>query len=677
MMKLKTLGILLLSLLLAASVVGQNGTSQRGFDRSNLDESCAPCQDFYTYVNGGWLKKNPIPPAFSSWGVPHKLNEDNREALHTILEAAAANKQAAAGSNEKKIGDLYATCMDEPAIEAQGTKPLEPFLAEIKKIKDTRSLQATVAQFHLKGIGGMFGAGVGPDQKNSSMNIAVALQGGLSLPDRDYYSKQDDKSKETRAEFLKHVAKMFELLGDQATQAEAQAKTVMTIETKLADASMNRVDARNPLKTYNKKTLAEMKEMSANFSWEQYFKEIGHPEIKEVIVQQPDFFKALDHELTATPLADWQVYLRWRALTASATALPAKFDNENFRFYSAYLQGAKEQLPRWRRCVTVVDNNLGDALGQEYVKKYYPPTAKARMKELIDNLLAVLREDLTNVEWMSEATRKQALEKLSQFTPRIGYTDHWQDYSHLTINRSSYSDNLRRSTEFAIRDNWDKAGKPVDQSQWPFTPPTLNAGYLPTANTIFFPAGILQPPFFDFTAEDAFNYGAIGVFIGHEIGHGFDNTGRRFDGKGNLRDWWTAEDAKKYEERAGCIEQEFSGFQALEGLNVNGKLVLGEAIGDLVGLRMAYRAWKKSLAGKPAPPVIDGFTAEQRFFLGFGRVWANNQRPEATRLQVQTDPHPPGRFRCNGTVMNMPEFAAAFGCKAGDAMVREPRCVVW
>ena len=674
-MKLKPSITFAFSLLLAVAVIGQNGNSRSGFERSNLDETCLPCQDFYGYANGGWLRKNPIPAAFSSWGVAHKLNEDNREALHVMLEAAAANKKAPAGSNEKKVGDLYASCMDEQAIEALGTKPLDPYLAAIRKIKDVRSLQASLTQMEKIGFGGIFGAGVGPDQKNSTMNIATIGQGGISLPDRDYYLKQDDKAKETRAEFLQHVTKMFELLGD--TTAEVQAKTVLAIETKLAEASMDRVEARNPLKTYNKKTLAEMKDLNTNFSWQQFFKDLGHPEVKEVIVRQPDFFKALDHELTATPIADWQIYLRWRALTSTAGSLPKRFAAENFRFYSTYLQGTKEQLPRWRRCVSVVDGNLGEALGQEYVKKYFPPTAKTKMTEMIDNLLAVLREDLGQVEWMSEPTRKQALEKLSQFTPRISHTDKWQDYSKLAINRSSYADNLYRSAEFSIRDNWDKVGKPVDKGEWPFSPPTLNAGYLPTANAIFFPAGILQPPFFDFNAEDAFNYGAIGAVIGHEIGHGFDNNGRRYDGKGNLRDWWTPEDAKKYEERAACIEQQFSGFQALEGVNVNGKLVLGEAIGDLVGLRVSYRAWKKSLAGKPAPPVIDGFTAEQRFFLGFARVWSVNQRPEALRLQVQTDPHAPGRFRCNGTVMNMPEFAAAFGCKTGDAMVKAQSCTVW
>jgi len=676
-MKRKSLVTLILSLMLAAAAIGQNSAPRGGFDRSNLDESCAPCQDFYKYVNGGWLKKNPIPAAFSTWGIPHRLNEANTEALRGILEAAAANKQAPAGSNEKKIGDLYTSCMDEQAIEALGAKPLDPFLAGIKKVKDTRSLQAAIAQFHAKGVGAMFGFGVGGDAKNSTMNVAYAGQGGLSLPDRDYYLKQDDKSKETRVEYAKHVAKMFELLGDAPAQAEAQAKTVLAIETKLAEASMDRVEARNPLKTYFKKSLAELKQMNTNFSWEQYFSDIGHSEIKEVVVRQPDFFAALDREMTATPIADWQIYLRWKLVTGAATALPARFDQENFRFFSGYLQGTKEQLPRWRRCVTVVDNNLGEALGQEYVKKHYPAEAKARMNELIGNLVAALREEIGQVEWMSDATRKQAIEKLNAFTPRIGHTDKWQDYSKLAIDRGAYSANLLRANEFATKDNWNKVGKPVDRGEWVMTPSTVNAYYHPVNNEIVFPAGILQPPFFDFTADDAFNYGAIGGVIGHEISHGFDNNGRRFDSSGNIRDWWTAEDGKKYDERAACIEQQYAGFQAMEGLNLNGKLVLGEAIGDLGGLKIAYRAWKKSLAGKPTPPVIDGFTAEQRFFLGFGRVWGINFRPEALRLRVQTDPHAPGPFRCNGTVMNMPEFAAAFGCKAGDAMVRAPRCAVW
>ncbi|MFN0124889.1 MAG: M13 family metallopeptidase [Blastocatellia bacterium] len=674
-MKHKQMIALALCLVLVAVTHGQG--TQTGFDRGNLDESCAPCQDFYGYVNGGWMKKNPIPPAFGSWGVPARLNEDNREALHQMLEAAAARKNAPAGSSAQKTGDFYASCMDTQAIEAAGTKPLEPYLAAIKKIRDVPGLLAMLTQFQRQGLGGLFGAGVGPDQKNSTMNIATIGQGGLSLPDRDYYLKTDDKSRETRAEFLKHVTNMFELLGDATPHANAQANTILAIETRLAEASMDRVTMRNPLKTYNKKTLAELQALTKNIAWDRYFKDLGHPEIKEIIVRQPDYLQAMDRQLTETPIPDWQVYFRWRVLTAIAGTLPARFADENFRFYSTYLQGVKEQLPRWRQCVSVVDGNLGEALGQEYVRKFFPPAAKTKMQEMIDNLLAVLREDLGQVEWMSEATRRQAIEKLGQFTPRIGHPDKWQDYSQIKISRASYRDNLQRTAAFFIRDNWNKAGKPVDPAQWPFSPPTLNAGYLPTANAIFFPAGILQPPFFDFNAEDALNYGAIGAVIGHEIGHGFDNNGRRYDGKGNLRDWWTADDAMKYEERASCIEQLYSGFQALEGLNVNGKLTLGEAIGDLVGLRMSWRAWKKSLAGKPAPPVVDGFTAGQRFFLGFGRVWAQNQRPETLRLQIQTDPHAPGRFRANGTLMNMPEFAEAFGCKTGDKMVRAPRCVIW
>jgi putative endopeptidase len=503
-MRAKSLVTFVLSLLLAVAAIGQSG-SRSGFDRSNLDETCAPCQDFYKYVNGGWMKKNSIPPAFSAWSVFRNLSERNQEALHEILVTAAANKRAPAGSNEQKIGDLYTSCMDEQAIESLGAKPLDPFLAEIKKVKDGRSLQATVAQFHAKGIGVMFSFSVSGDAKNSTMNIAYAGQGGLSLPDRNFYLKQDDKSKETRVEYTKHIARMFELLGDAPAQAETQAQTVLTLETKLAAASMDRVEARNPLKTYFKKTLAELKQVNTNFSWDQYFSDIGHPEIKDVVVRQPDFFAALDREITATPVADWQIYLRWKLLTAAATALPARFDNENFRFFSSYLQGTKEQLPRWRRCVSAVDGRLGEALGQEYVKKHYPAEAKARMKELIGNLTGALREELGEVEWMGEATRKQAIEKLNAFTPRIGHTDKWRDYSKLNIDRASYIANLLRSNEFTIQDNWNRAGKPVDRGEWLMTPPTVNAYYQPVNNEIVFPAGILQPPFFDFTADDAFN----------------------------------------------------------------------------------------------------------------------------------------------------------------------------
>lgn len=672
----KTLTFVLgFALALGGAAVGQGDKARSGFDKSNLDETCEPCKDFYRYATGGWMKKNPIPPAYSRWGTFSILAENNREKMRTILEAAA-NSKAAPGSNEQKIGAMYATCMDEGALEAAGLKPIEPLLAEVKRLNDVRGLQSLATQLRMKGVGVLFNFFVRPDSKNSSMNIAYAGQGGLSLPDRDYYLKQDDKSNETREKYVAHVARMFELMGDAPEKAQAAAQAVMAIETKLAEASMDRVKLRNPQLTYNKKSLADLQQLTKNISWERYFKEIGHPEIKEIIVGQPDFFQALDKELMARPIEEWQAYLRWHIVHDFANALPRKFDEETFNFYGRYLQGQKEQLPRWRRCVGVVDATLGEALGAEWVKKYYPAEAKVRMKKMIDNLLSVLRNELSTMSWMSEATRRQAIEKLEAFTPRIGHPDKWRDYSSLKIDRSSFAQNVMRAEEFARRYNLNKVGKPVEKGEWGMTPPTVNAYYNPLYNEIVFPAGILQPPFFDFTADDAVNYGGIGAVIGHEISHGFDDQGRQYDAKGNLRDWWTAEDAKNYGARAACIEQQFSGYQVADGLYQNGKLVLGESIGDLGGLKLAYLAYKKSLQGKEAP-VIDGFTGDQRFFLGWAQVWASNSTPEAERLQTQTDPHPLARFRVNGPLSNMPEFAAAFGCKKGDPMVRETPCAVW
>lgn len=671
------ISVLILSIALYTGAINVDGQRRSGFDKSNLDETCEPCKDFYQYATGGWLKKNPIPPAYSRWGSFSVLAESNREKMRTILEAAAANKKAVPGSNEQKIGDFYATCMDERAIEAAGLKPLEPMLADIKKIKDVPSLISTATQLRQKGVGVLFNFLVRPDSKNTAINIGYAGQGGLGLPERDYYLRQDEKSKETREKYVAHVARMFELMGDAPEKAATQARTVMEIETKLAEASMERVKLRNPQLTYNKKSLADLKQMTRNISWEQYFKAIGHPEIKEIVVGQPDFFQALDKELTARPIADWQTYLRWHLAHDFANALPKKFEEENFNFYSKYLQGQKEPLPRWRRCTAAADNALGEALGAEWVRKYYPAEAKVRMKRMIDNLLAVLKSELGTMSWMGEATRKQAIEKLEAFTPRIGYPDKWHDYSSVRIDRSSYLANLVRAEQHDSAYNLNKVGKPVEKGEWGMTPPTVNAYYNPLYNEIVFPAGILQPPFFDFTADDAVNYGGIGAVIGHEISHGFDDQGRQYDAKGNLRDWWTADDAKNYTGRASCIEQQFSAFKVSDGLYQNGKLVLGESIGDLGGLKLAYLAYKKSLEGQPAPPVIDGFTADQRFFLGWAQVWATNATPEYERLQTQTDPHPLARFRVNGPLSNMPEFAAAFGCKKGDQMVREQSCAVW
>lgn len=672
----KFAGSVLIGISLFVNAFAQGGGARSGFDKNNLDETCEACKDFNQFANGGWMKNNPIPAAFSRWGNFSILAQRNLEIAHQILEAAAANKSAKAGSNEQKIGDLYASCMDTAAIEAAGTKPLAQTFAAIDGIKNTRDLQRVLAHLHLDGTNAMFAFGTLPDARNTRMNIAGAFQGGLSLPDRDYYLSDDAKLKATRDEYVKHVTNMFVLLGDDAGAAATAAQSIMALETKLAQASMNRVDRRNPQLTYNKKNIDELNAMNVNFSWPQYFKDSGRADIKEVNVAQVDFFKALDREFTATSIADWKTYLRWKVLTGAAGFLPAKFDEENFNFFNKYLSGAKEQLPRWRRCTTLVDNNLGEALGQEYVKKDATPEMNTRMRQMITNMIAALRENLSTLEWMSEATRKQAVAKLDAFLPKVGYPTKWRDYSALKIDRTSLLANLERAAQFESKRDLGDIGTTVDRTRWSMTPPTVNASYNPLYNAIQFPAGILHPPFFDLTADDAVNYGGIGAVIGHEMGHGFDDQGRQYDAQGLLRDWWTPEDASRYNERATCVSDQFSEFEVRPGLKQVGRTVLGESIGDLGGLKIAYLAYKKSLNGKEAP-VIDGFTGDQRFFLGWAQVWANNSRPEAEEQQARSDPHPLARFRVNGPLSNMPEFAAAFSCKMGDAMVREKRCTIW
>ncbi len=673
----KLAGAFLVALLMCALVIGQTGNS--GFTVASLDKTCEPCKDFYQFATGGWQQKNPVPAAYARWGSFNILAERNRDALHDILEASSKNTKAAAGSNEQKIGAYYASCMNEEQIEAAGIKPIAAELEAIDKIKDLRGLQAEVAKLHSYGVGAMFGFGSLQDSKNSKVVIAVAVQGGLGLPDRDFYTSDDAKMKDTRTEYVKHMTKMFELMGDDAARAEANARTVMAIETRLAQASMTNVEQRDPVKTYNKMTLAQLKELNSNFNWENYFKDINQPRTAELNVMQPDFFRALDKDLTATPIEDWKTYLRWQLLTTMSPVLSSKFENENFNFFSRYLSGTKEQLPRWRRCVVATDGSIGEALGEVYVKKTFTPEAKQRMQTMVKNLIAVLREDLGKMEWMGDETRKQAIAKLDAFTQKIGYPDKWRDYTALKVDRESYAMNAMRAAQFEFNRGLNEIGKDVDRGQWVMTPPTVNAYYHPLRNEIVFPAGILQPPFFDFSADDALNYGAIGAVIGHEMTHGFDDRGSQFDAQGNLRVWWSPEDLKNYKDRAACVEKQFSAFKVEEGLFQNGKLVLGESIADLGGLKIAYRAMQKSLEGKPRPKEIDGFTAEQRFFLGWAQVWASNYRPEAARQQVLTDSHPLSRFRVNGPLSNLPEFAQAFGCKQGDQMMRadSERCEIW
>jgi putative endopeptidase len=656
-------------------------TAPRGFDPANMcTTTCKACEDFYQYANGGWIAKNEIPAAFSTWGITSPLREKNIAALHEILEAAAKNTAAPKGSNEQKIGAFYASCMDETKIEAIGAGSLAPEIAVINKMKTARDLPTTLAHLHRIGVPAIFGFGAGQDFKKSDSVIAITGQGGLGLPDRDFYFKDDAQSKSTRDAYVSHMTNMFKLLGDDANRAATEAQTVMRIETRLAQVSLDRVSRRDASKQYHKMSPADLKNVMANFDWATYVKKLGAPKFAEINVAHPDFFKGVDPMLTSVPVDDWKTYLRWHLVHRSADALSTAFVNENFNFYGKTLNGTKEIQPRWRRCVVATDSNLGEALGEVYVKKAFPPEAKTRMKELVNNLIVALREDIPTLDWMSEPTRQAAIAKLNAFAVKIGYPDKWRDYSALKIERASFFDNLLRSSEFERQRNLAKMGRAVDRTEWGMTPPTVNAYNNSLMNEIVFPAGILQPPYFDPTADDALNYGAIGAVIGHEMSHGFDDQGRKFDLHGNLTDWWTEADAKNYTDRATCVEQQFSSFRVEEvGLNQNGKLVLGESIGDLGGLKIAWLAFQKSMQGKPRPADIDGFTPEQRFFLGWAQVWGRKQTPEAIRQQILTDPHPLGRFRVNGPLSNMPQFAEAFHCNLGDAMVRPPeqRCQVW
>ena len=652
---------------------------QGAINLAAIDKSANPCQDFYQYAVGGWLAANPIPGAFSSWGVDSVLGEKNRDVLHEILEAAAKNTKAARGSSEQKVGDYYASCMAEDKIEAAGLKPLAPEFARIEKLKDARSLPALLAHLHDVDVNALFASDSKQDAKNSAEVIFEVWQGGLGLPEGEYYTKDDEEKKHIREEYLKHVARMFELMGETKAQAAASAQTVFNFERRLAESWMPRVERRNPDNVYNRKTPAALQAFTPNFNWSTYLKEIGLPRTTDINVGQPKFFRRADELLASAPLADWKTYLRWRVVDDFASALPRAFVEEDFNFYQKTLRGTTEQLPRWKRCVAATDAAMGEALGEVYVKRAFPPAAKARALEMVSNLIAALRSDLSTLSWMTDATRKQADAKLNTFIQKIGYPDKWRDYSALRVGRGSYVVNRMHANVFENRRDLRKVGAPVDKAEWLMTVPQVNAYYNAATNEIAFPAGILQPPFFDPSFDDAVNYGAMGSVIGHEMTHGFDDQGRRYDAQGNLKDWWTEEDAKNFKERAGCVIEQFNKFEVEKGLFHNGQLVAGESIADLGGLVIAYAAFQKSLEGKPRPANVDGLTPEQRFFIGYAYSWATNIRPETARLIVQTDPHPLPKFRVNGPLANFPAFAKAFQCKAGDAMLREgaERCQIW
>jgi len=648
-----------------------------GYDVANLDRTCKPCDDFYQFAVGGWLKNNPIPPEFPEWGSFITLTDKNEQALHGLLETAAANTSAAPGSNEQKIGDFYASCMDTKEVDAQGLKPIDAELAAIEAIHGTAGLINAGAKLQAQSVGVLFNFGSDQDFRDSSKVIGEAAQGGLSLPDRDYYTRDDEESKKLRQQFVEHVTKMLVLAGDAQEKAATEANTILSIETSLAKASMTNVERRDPEKIYHKMSVADAQALTPHLSWDAYFQAVGSPKLMEINIGQPDFFKALDGLLASVPLADWKAYYRWQLIHRSAPLLSEPFVQENFAFSGRTLTGSKEIRPRWKRCTSATDQQLGEALGQLYVQKYFPPEAKARALELVHNLLAALRDDLQTLPWMSPATRKAAIEKLEAFGIKIGYPDKWRDYSALKIDRSSYARNVFRAAEFENARDLAKIGKPVDRGEWGMTPPTVDAYNNPQLNEIVFPAGILQPQFYDPKRDDAYNYGAIGAVIGHEITHGFDDQGAQFDPRGNLKNWWTPEDLKNFQERGECVAKQFDGYEVEKGLHENGKLVEGESIADLGGATLAYAAFQKSLQGKPGEKDANGFTPEQRFFLGYAENWAVNVRPELARLQTNTDPHPLPKFRANGPLSNMAEFAKAFGCKKGDAMVRAQVCKIW
>lgn len=652
-------------------------TAISGFDFANLDRNANACQDFNQFASGGWMARNPIPGAYSVWGRFTQLDEQNVNVLHGILDDLL-NKKSLQG-NEAKIAAFYGSCMDEQKIEAEGLKPLEPELQRIAQISDLLTLQDEIANLHAHRIPAVFGFSANQDFKDSTQIIAQLVQGGLGLPDRDYYTSDEAKSKATREEYQNHVARTFILMGEAPDQAAREAATVVRIETRLAENSSTRVQRRNPEANYHPMTKGMLIELTPDFDWGRYFRNINLPEVGKVNVGQPDFFKAADKILKETPIDDWKVYLRWHLLNATSSTLPSKFVEESFNFNGKYLQGTTEMLPRWKRCVASTDRALGEALGQLYVDKTFTPQAKEHARAMVANLVAALRDDLTTLSWMSDETRKKAIAKLEAFTRKIGFPDKWRNYEALQISKGPYYNNAVAAGQFEFQRSLGKIGKPVDRTEWGMTPPTVNAYYNPSMNEIVFPAGILQPPFYDPNADDAFNYGGIGAVIGHEMTHGFDDSGARFDANGNLVMWWTPDDYKKFTARTDCVVKQFDSFEVEPGLHQKGQLVVGESVADLGGLTVAYAAYQKSLEGKPRPKNINGFTPEQRFFLGWAQVWAQNIRPEAARLRNATDPHPLARFRVNGPLSNMPQFAAAYGCKDGDLMVRPPdqRCQIW
>jgi endothelin-converting enzyme/putative endopeptidase len=652
--------------------------AQHGIDLGDIRKGGAPCNDFFDYANGQWRASHAIPDYMDRWSKRWESGEVNKEHVRVILDEVAANDDWAKGSAEQLSGDFYGACMAQDRIDAQGLTPIRPLLDEVRKLKSRADVRRSIGHLHDIGIAVPFGVSAEHDLHDPTRVIAQINAGGLGLPDRDYYLKPEKRFAEARDKYRLHVARMFELAGATPKAAKAKAAAVFAFEKRLAAASLDNVALRDPVQQDHKTSFADLSRLAPDFGWSAYFDAAGMPRA-DLNVTQPKFLREVDKELKSAPLPDWQAYLEWHVLDHAADALSAPFGEENFAFYGRYLAGAKEMKPRWKRCAEATDDHLGDALGRKFVERYFPPEAKIRMQEMVDNLLLAMGDTIRDLDWMSDATKAKAKEKLASFTKKIGYPDKWKDYSGVVITRDSYWADVIAATRWNVTDGRQQVGKPVDRSRWGVTPPTSDAYYDPSLNEIVFPAGILQPPGFDMNATDAVNYGAIGVVIGHEITHGFDDQGAKFDAKGALSNWWTPEDKQRFETRAHCVSKQFDGYFIEPGLHHNGALVLGESIADLGGAKLAYLAYQKSRAGKGPEPTLDGFTPEQQFFLAWGQWRGDEIRPETQRLMIQGDEHPVAKFRVIGPLSNLPAFGEAFKCKPDDAMVRKTaeRCEVW
>ncbi len=662
-----------------AIVIGSMAADNRKFiDPQNMDLSVKPGDNFYEYANGNWLKKNEIPASKTSWGSFNELREKSLDAMKTLLEDAS--KTTTKGRLYQMVGDFYESGMDSLTIEKRGFDPIKTDLDRIEKVANKTAFLTELAYQRTQSNGMLFGFFVGQDRKNVNKYLPQFSQGGTTLPDRDYYLKNDARSQKVRDAYRDHLTKMFGLIGEEPTKSSQDADVIIRVETALAKAQMPRVELRDPYKTYNKFTVAQFSQQTPGINWIDHMAKLGVKGQDTVLVQNPSFYRSLDSLVTNTPIEDWQTYMRWNILKGAAPYLSSPFVNQNFAF-SKVLSGQKEQTARWQRVSSLIDGSLGDLLGQLYVQKYFKPEAKQRMLSLVDNLEASYKEHIKKLDWMSEDTKAKALTKLLAFKRKIGYPDKWKNYEGIAVNRSDFYGNVASAGKWQYNYMINRLGKPVDRTEWGMTPPTVNAYYSPVNNEIAFPAAILQFPFFDAAADDAVNYGGIGAVIGHEMTHGFDDSGRQYDSDGTLRDWWTKADADNFKKRADQVRDQFSGFKVLDTIKVNGQLTLGENLADLGGLAIAYDAFKKTPQGKSSgkKSLIDGFSPDQRFFLSWAQVWRINVLPETQAQLIMVDPHAPGQYRCNGPLSNITAWYQAFDVKPGDKMYKKPedRIKVW